>query len=754
MNDSITFKDGLPVSASGFGVRRNFYQSGRISAKVADIAGVFELNYVGRQHFKNQCFYSSNEQCTFQRCMVVQVLIDGRPYRLAFENTTHYPFGYRSECTLEDVRLQHELVLDRNALFRRVTVLANPSGKNVRCRLVHVNAGMGQGAKWRIAARPEGSPHLVAEARFEGGATVTMEIGSANPVTFPDNSLVDPRAFPGNPEHVQDFRFDMEERRCAALPRSAANDTNLKCSQALNATNDTHGNGTLDLSFVDNCEHLSFVNNGTSLFWWVFDPSPDEDLSSARVDRVFADIAARRTADARFETGDAYADGHLGFVPAMAAAYEVDGIGAFRASPTYWVWGWDALVHSGTLALCGRAAEMRRMLAFFRDNAGPGGAIEHAYSTDFSFQEENISMPGETCFYPVNASFWLILLDEYVNATGDTAFQAECMDFARSLVERNRREVAPFLLPRGQGWIPDNRYPLGQEKDDFCLSNCSVYWQGLCAWRDLSGEDVGVEAAARDIVAKFWDAEAGYWCDSWDAKAARPRPFRPLHGFYHVSRFAREVFACAAAGGAGGAAPRPAPIAAYMERHFLLGDRLAMYDREDLAIRRADGNQFGAYYPVQDRTFWNAMNLAGRTDSLALFRRIVGSHGRVLTYPEGQTVDVLNADPADYSDELGNKQFFAAKGWLADALDLWLGIGVSKEGVFFHPMNDGTPFVLRGLHFRHATLDIEMSGAGTAESARFALNGEPLAAGFIPFDALRGGRNTLAVSFVSGASPE
>ena len=178
----------------------------------------------------------------------------------------------------------------------------------------------------------------------------------------------------------------------------------------------------------------------------------------------------------------------------------------------------------------------------------------------------------------------------------------------------------------------DTRQPLsvGQEKDDFCLSNCSVYWQGLCAWRDLSGEDVGVEAAARDIVAKFWDAEAGYWCDSWDAKAARPRPFRPLHGFYHVSRFAREVFACAAAGGAGGAAPRPAPIAAYMERHFLLGDRLAMYDREDLAIRRADGNQFGAYYPVQDRTFWNAMNLAGRTDSLALFRRIVGSHGRVL----------------------------------------------------------------------------------------------------------------------------
>ena len=184
-----------------------------------------------------------------------------------------------------------------------------------------------------------------------------------------------------------------------------------------------------------------------------------------------------------------------------------------------------------------------------------------------------------------------------------------------------------------------------------------------------------------------------------------------------------------------------------MERHFLVGDRLAMYDREDPVIRCADGNQFGAYYPVQDRTFWNAMNLAGRTEALALFRRIVGSHGRVLTYPEGQTADVLNADPADYSDELGNKQFFSAKGWLADALDLWLGISVSPGGVSFHPMNDGAPFFIRGLHVRQATLDIEMSGAGAAETARYALNGKTLSTGFLPFDGLHEGSNLLSIAF-------
>ena len=392
MTGEIEFKNGLPFAAAGFGVRRNFYASGRISAKVSDIAGVFELDYVGRQHFKNQRFYSAGEQCTFQRCMVVQALVDGRPCRLTFENTTHYPFGYASECTLEGVKLRHELVLDRNALFRRVTVLDNPEGKEVRCRLVQMNPGMGQGAKWRKAVRPDGSLRLVAEARFEGGASVAMEIGAVGPVALPDNSSVDPRAFPRSPDHTQEFRFDMEERG----------------------------------------------NRPVHLFWWVFDKNEDEELSSARVDRVFEDFRARRAADARFETGDAFADGHLGFVPAVAAAMEVDGAGAFRASPTYWVWGWDALVHSGPLAFTGRAAEVRRMLAFFRDTAGDGGRICHAYATDFGKHDADVSDPGEVNFDAVNSSFWLILLADYVAATGDESFKAECMRFARPARARRR----------------------------------------------------------------------------------------------------------------------------------------------------------------------------------------------------------------------------------------------------------------------------------------------------------------------------
>ena len=69
---------------------------------------------------------------------------------------------------------------------------------------------------------------------------------------------------------------------------------------------------------------------------------------------------------------------------------------------------------------------------------------------------------------------------------------------------------------------------------------------------------------------------------------------------------------------------------------------------------------------------------------------------------------------------------------------------VSKDGLRSRPMNDGKPFAVRGLSLRGTALDIEMSGAGS--SARFALNGETLPDGFIPWAKLRHGRNLLAIT--------
>lgn len=673
------FRNGMPFAKEGFGVRRNFYMSGRISAKASDIANVFQLNYIGSQKHTALRFYDSNENCTFGRFMVPQVIIGEKRYRLTFENTTHYPFGYSSECTLDGVRLRHELVLDGNAVFRRITELENPEGKQVRAVCVLINGSM-KGLKLHMN---EAKTALVGE-RTDGKVVTTVEMGSLNPVAFPLNDRPEkPLAFgshgvgrdaDGHPK-ILSFRFDMIEKAPAK-------------------------------------EHL---------FWMVFDRKAGEELSPARIDRVYADLKARCAKDARFCTGDAVVDNALGFCMPWGAAEEVDGLGAFRASPTYWVWGWDAMVHYGVQAMTGRAAEVKRMLSFFRDIADPRQGILHAYGTAFKLDRKDVMSLGSTSpggsisMAPHVQLFYVVLLHDYYCLTGDEETLRDLLPFAKWLVERARATALPGEhLCRAYGFFPDNPYAVEQQKDDISLINNAIYYQGLCAYADLTGEMKDECAAVRkELVEKLWDAKEGFWSDAYDVHANARRPHYPVYGLFYISPFGQTV--------------EPAgwdAVADYMKRRFFNNSYLAMFSPQSES-HLADGNQLGAYYPVTDRTYWNVMNAAGRTDALADYRTIIRRHWRVLTYPEGQCSDVWNNDPADYSDELGNKQFFASKSWLADALELNLGLKWSVKGLSFHAIGDGTPFTVENLTLRGKRLTVRRTGRGA--KADYVFNGRTLA---------------------------
>ena len=686
--DEITeFRDGMPFAKEGFGVRRNFYMSGRISAKASDIANVFQLNYIGRQKHTALRFYDSNENCTFGRFMVSQVIIGERRYRLTFENTTHYPFGYSSECTLDGVRLRHEFVLDGNVAFRRITELENPERKPVRAVCVLINGNM-KGLKLKMN---ELKTALVG-TRDDAGVVTTVEMGSANAVDFPLNDRsAKPLAFNG--DGTLSFRFDVIERAPAR-------------------------------------EHL---------FWMVFDRKDGEDLSSTRVDRVYSDLKAKCANDARFLTGDAVVDNALGFCMPWGAAEEVDGIGAFRASPTYWVWGWDAMVHYGVQAMTGRAAEVKRMLEFFREIADPKFGILHSYQTDFKVEQSDadrlgsLRPGGSVTMAPHVQLFYVVLLHDYYCLTGDRATLDALLPFAKTLVDRARAKARPGeALCREYGFFPDNPYAVEQQKDDISLINNAIYYQGLCAYADLTDEMKDeCEAVRKALAEKLWDAKEGFWSDAYDVHVNVRRPHYPVYGLFHISPFAQTAEV----------APWDA-LADYMKRRFFNNSYLAMFSPQSES-HLADGNQLGAYYPVADRTYWNVMNAAGRIDALADYREIVRRHWRVLTYPEGQCSDVWNNDPADYSDELGNKQFFASKSWLADALELNLGVKWSVKGLSFHAIGDGTPFSAENLSLRGKKLTVRRTGAGAF--ADYVFNGVRLETPFIPWASLKSA-NSLVIN--------
>ena len=692
------FREGMPYAERGFGVRRNFYASGRLGCQASDIANVYKVYYVGAQPFSRQCLYSAAENCTWGRCLVPQVEIDGVPYRLEFNRTVHYPFGYRSECTLAGVKFAHELVLDRNVLFRRVKVLENPEGRRVVAKASLMNSSFRSGPltlskdRTRLAAKYD--------FKAEGGVkSVTVEVGATGAI-----------AFPLNDRKEKPLAFGREKQRTG---------------EALQALR-------FDLAYRSPADEF--------VFYLAFDRRDGEEISSARIDRVYASFAEKRRGDAVFIADDPVFANAFNFLMPWAEALDVDGRGAIRASTTYWVWGWDAMVHAGTLAMTGRADEVKKMLRFFRAVADPVEGILHAFPTDFVAEIdpkkglENAN-PGGAQTLPRHVQlFYVILLNDYYQITGDEELKAELLPFAKMLVERAKAACEPGeKLPRGFGFFPDNPYAVDQRRDDVSLINNSIYCQGLRAYEELTGEG-GEDAAAAEkvLVEKLWDSTEGFWADAWDVHAAKRRPHYPAYGYFYVSPFGLEVMPT-----------EVGRLADYMQRHFRLGLYHPMF-AYGTASWCADGNQLGAYYPVTDRTYWNVMNAAGRVEALAEFRRTVSSHWSVLTYPEGQTTDVVNADPADYSDELGNKQFFAGKSWLSDALELNFGLRVRKDGLHFHALGDGHPFAVENLVFRGSKLSISLTGSGVR--AKYRLNGKPLPEPFIPWSSLTAADNRLEIT--------
>lgn len=689
----------LPYARRGFGVLRNQYVNGRISCYVSRNGQIGRLSFHGGQGIGAHEIFATDENGVFGKLFRVQVFVDETPYRLTFEKTTHHPYGYTSECTVAGVRFGHEFVLDDNVVFQRVRVLSNPQGKKVRAR------GIMSGFSWKARAnRTHGDFRLeAAKGRFtaefrdvlktgEGGAadeavTIPVSMGLfGRPAVYP---LQDGRYLKGDKKKDADFWRFQQKRKFYVEARDAGDD---------------------------------FV------YYLVFAERPGEDLSGARIDRVHARFADVYATCATFETGDRATDSALGCVVPVMAAHEAGRPGAYRASPVYWTWGWDAMVHADAFALAGQPAGVRRMLDFLRETAHPEGGIMHAYNYGFAGTvKERLAPPTQP--------FYALLLLNYFSLTGDAATRDRCLPLARLVVDRALEMRRPGeALVRWYDMFPDNPFCLGQTDNDFSAFDNSIFYQGVRALAELTGERRYLDEAARIREAferLLWDEDAGYFYNWADGETKKGVAIHQAFNVLYISPWAFDL--------KGGEIGR---IASFMKNNFLANYGIRNLHWRSPAFMQ-DGVQQGEYFPVTERYYWNVMNRARDVASLQDFRRIHGSYWKILTYPEGQTLEVENADILDYyEDTPGMKQIFTAKAWLASALELWLGLEIGTDGLRFRPMNDGLPFAVRGLAVRGRRLNVTMKGAGTAATLVF--NGKPCD-GFLPYAAFDRAVNTLEI---------
>jgi hypothetical protein len=654
-----TYENDLPFSAKGLGLTRNLYCAGRISAMVASHGGLTQLHFQGNQPINRFRILKADGDEVFVKLARVQVLIDGVPYRLVFNNTVHYPFGYVSECVLAGVKLRHELVLDNNVLLQRVKILENPKGKKLTARMVHTACAWVPGVKDREGM--EWHPDVAAgtlnaeilDKENDGFASTKIRMGALNNSTF---SLLD----------TQTFKFYINS------PEPAD-------------------------------DHLFYVS---------FNPADNEDYSNQRIDAKLTAFNDKMKSVTRFDTGNLVLDSALVNANAVTADFEIETPGALRASPFYWVWAWDSMVHSESLILGGWPEVVKRMLYFFKTYG-----LAMAYSSEFSTDNKLI-----TC----TQLFYVTMLYNYYAMTGDKQTLDDCLSFARDIVEGAIREIGEDgSLALGRGIFPDSPQCIGQsETDDYSIINNSIYYQGLRAWCELTGERCDIaEKVGANLSRMFWDDSESYWCDSVVGKTLERRNFYPCYGQLYCSPFGLDL-----------RKQDYSRIADFMKKNFLSehGIRLLPLDRPGFM---ADGIQLGEFFPVTDRYYWNMMNMVGDSEAPKDFERIVTSYWQICTLPEGQTNEVVNTDPSEYEDCPGLKQAFTAKPWVCDAFEVNLGLRVKLAGIHLNPINGHQPFKVKDLVLRNRKITIERT-IGSGDTPVISLNGRVLEQGFIAWDEL------------------
>ncbi len=635
------FENGLPVMNEGMICDQ--FVSGRMAAGIAPHGGLTYISYVGRQSHEQSTLFSATQEAAFSKLLRLQPIIDDAPYYFEPGNTHYYPFGCTSECTLADVRLRYELVLDQDALMQRIVVLENPLGRSVRARVLqhgHLSADYnGQHIEWTI---------------------------------LPDGTL--------------------EGSRADGLVQ-----VNVICDQACHSIG---RHGTFKL-------YMESENPSDAVIFALICDRPQHELPdiasglSARMDAAFARYDSYLQSGLRITTGDEVFDSAMNNVlPTLDTLAVKDTPGAVRASQTYWVWGWDSMVHAEAYLWSGQTDIVRDMLDFYREHASPERGIGHAYTTDF---QPIVFM--RTCAQ----GLYIVLLHNYFAATGDRETVLRNLPFAYHVLELAAAEKHPEChLGRGKGYIPDEPGDLQQKRGDIATVNNSLYLQALRCIAALE-ESLDLPEAARhtqeadlmqaDMEQYLWDENCHYWVESLDGETLERRPYYPVYAHMFASPYALWPHRAEAS-----------KMAEFMKQRFLFPEGVYNLGPMDPGFM-ADGNQIGAYYPVNDRYYWNIMNLAEDTMSASDFQRIVKRFWQEHSYPEGITHETVNADPT--SDNPGCKQAFAMKSWLCDAIQLNLGLQVYADGFTCHPLNTGCAFKVENIRLRGYCLCLERTLNGT-----------------------------------------
>ena len=640
------YRNDVPFIPKGLEVSQISFSGGRTAASLAPHGGLTHLNYYGAQRVHDAVLYRGDPISAWKQVFRLCVRIDDDLFCPEFNETRVFPFGYESECALAGVRLRHGMCLLNDALVYTATVLANPDGKAVALRVLHMGCSREDKATraWRGFAM-EGAANLAHEA-------VIDDI----PPKEDDPSLA--------------------QAGMAVKPEPSHAETLVGVTATVGVRMTTSPRSFLKWTFttepfetrVGLC--VFFGHEGGERF-----RERGRELRSgmfAEVDQRIAHYHGRLAAQPAIRMANPVVQSALrNVIPILDSMCVADIPGAVRAADSgYWVWGWDTLVHADAHGFGNDVAKLTDVLAFYRRTADPEVGIFHALT--LNGRPMMAMAPAAQCLYAVT------LYHAYCFG-GDRTVLAEYFPFARKIVDRaGQDEVDGTGLLKGVSLYPDYPEDLEQDGDDISVFNNSIYFQALRVMAELAAELGDAEAAvaftsrADRLLAsfvRFFDEAKGCFVDSLSSRDFAPRRHYPSYAVLWATPFAGELVA-----------PWRERIAAFMKEHLAARRGVRMLPKWDSRFMY-DGNQLGAAMAVVENTYREMRHSVGDDGSAAELMDNMTHWWSRLCIPEGLTCEYENHGLTP--DNPGRKQAFCAKAWLTMFYHVVVGLNLDCRGLSF-----------------------------------------------------------------------
>ncbi len=689
------FKNDVPFLPVGLEQSQLSFSGGRLLASIANHGGFTHIDYFGEQRFGDTRLFTGDPISAWGQLFRLCLSVDGALYYLDFQQTSIYPFGYRSQSTFNGVTVRHELLLLNDALVQRIKILRNPKKRKVSVAVFF----MGHTRVRKPTRKWTGFEAISPENIFEGAAidrhSEVAAAGSQFSMGFKTEQVMDSETYVALTAD-QPLRFMQPNEMKQNLHTGFFKDE-------------------LTLSIVfGHSDHNRFLKRVREI----------KRTAGLEADRMLA-AHERNLRKPSITLSNKPVQSFLANTRSMMDAMKIkDFPGGIRAANSgYWIWGWDSLVYSHVHGLLRDNSFGIEMLEFFKEHSDPEIGLFHSMTLD---RKPFLAMAfNAQCLYAV------VLYDVYLQG-GDKAVLRAYFDFAKGLVDRaGRDEVGATGLVHGFSIYPDAVATLGETGEDISAMNNSIYFQALRAMEALARE-LGREVEAEDLKRRgdrlltnfdrFYDPKQGFFYTSISSRDFQPRPHYGAHSVFWITPFARELVAS-----------HVAPIARFMRKHLWMKHGFRLMPTWDLGYMR-DGCNNGYYDPYVERFYSEMMKMTRSEGGIAHFLSNVQWFWDQLNVPEAMTAEMENHGIT--VDCPGRQQLFGAKVWYSIFFHTLAGIELDCEGLSFSACRM-EEIAIRDLQIRGYGLDIKITGRGW-KIERLLLNGKIIPAPFkIPFRDLK-----------------